>query len=87
MGNVQCSLLQDGPSEAIERSARYCLKHAAPGGGYIFSTSNCVYTGMRLDRYELMLSVWRAEGNYPRPDAEAARAGAAEFAKFQRPIL
>jgi hypothetical protein len=36
-----------------------------PGGGYIFSTSNCIYTGMRLARYELMLDVWRKEGNYP----------------------
>ena len=35
-----------------------------PGGGYIFSTSNCVYTGMPLARYELMLDVWRREGNY-----------------------
>ena len=36
-----------------------------PGGGYIFSTSNCIYTGMRLSRYELMLDVWRRLGNYP----------------------
>jgi uroporphyrinogen decarboxylase len=35
-----------------------------PGGGYIFSTSNCIYTGMLLSRYELMLDVWRREGNY-----------------------
>jgi uroporphyrinogen decarboxylase len=35
-----------------------------PGGGYIFSTSNCIYTGMRLSRYELMLDVWRREGHY-----------------------
>ena len=31
---------------------------------YIFSTSNCIYTGMPLARYELMLDVWRKEGNY-----------------------
>jgi uroporphyrinogen decarboxylase len=36
-----------------------------PGGGYIFSTSNCVYTGMRLARYELILDVWRREGIAP----------------------
>jgi hypothetical protein len=34
------------------------------GGGYIFSTGNCIYTGMRLFRYELMMDVWRQEGNY-----------------------
>ncbi len=58
MGNVQCSLLQDGPKEAIRRSARYCLEHAAPGGGYIFSTSNTIFPGMPLENYEYMLSVF-----------------------------
>jgi uroporphyrinogen decarboxylase len=59
MGNVQCSLLQDGPPEAIERSARYCLEHAAPGGGYVFSTSNTIFKGMPLANYEFMLDVFR----------------------------
>jgi uroporphyrinogen decarboxylase len=35
-----------------------------PGGGYIFSTSNCIYTGMPLASYERMLEVWRREGVY-----------------------
>jgi uroporphyrinogen decarboxylase len=39
-----------------------------PGGGYVFCTSNCVYTGMPLARYDLMLDVWRREGNYPAPE-------------------
>ena len=30
----------------------------------MFGTSNCIYTGMPLERYELMLDVWREEGNY-----------------------
>jgi uroporphyrinogen decarboxylase len=34
-----------------------------PGGGNIFSTSNCIYTGMPLRRYEIMLETWRREGN------------------------
>ncbi len=59
MGNVQCDLLQAGPPEAIERSARYCLDHAAPGGGYIFATSNTVFPGMPLANYEHMLAVFR----------------------------
>jgi uroporphyrinogen decarboxylase len=58
MGNVQCSLLQDGPPEAIRESARYCLKHASPGGGYIFSTSNTIFPGMPLANYEWMLEVF-----------------------------
>jgi len=59
MGNVQCSLLQEGPKAAIRKSARYCLEHASPGGGYIFSTSNTVFPGMPLENYEYMLEVYR----------------------------
>ena len=59
MGNVQCNLLQDGPLAAIRASAEYCLNHAAPGGGYIFSTSNTIFPGMPLQHYEYMLQVFR----------------------------
>jgi uroporphyrinogen decarboxylase len=58
MGNVQCSLLQDGPKEAIHKSAWYCLEHASPGGGYVFSTSNTIFPGMPLANYEYMLEVF-----------------------------
>ena len=65
IGNVNCGLLQSGTPEAIEENVRYALHHGMPGGGYIFSTSNCVYTGLPLSRYELMLDIWKREGNYP----------------------
>jgi uroporphyrinogen decarboxylase len=68
VGNVNCGLLDTGTDEAVAASARYCLQHGMPGGGYIFSTSNCIYTGMRLARYELILDIWRKEGNYPGQD-------------------
>ena len=64
IGNVNCGLLDTGTDEQVVQSARYALRHGMPGGGYVFSTSNCVYTGMDLRRYELILDVWRAEGNY-----------------------
>ncbi|MBN1400934.1 MAG: hypothetical protein JXA74_08850 [Anaerolineae bacterium] len=64
IGNVNCGLLSSGSDEEVIASARYALQHGMPGGGYIFSTSNCIYTGMPLSRYELMLDVWRREGNY-----------------------
>ena len=59
IGNVNCGLLDTGTDEEVIASARYALENGMPGGGYIFSTSNCVYTGMPLSRYELMLDVWR----------------------------
>jgi uroporphyrinogen decarboxylase len=64
IGNVNCGLLDSGTDEEAIESARYALRHGMPGGGYIFATSNCVYTGMSLERYELILDVWRKEGNY-----------------------
>jgi uroporphyrinogen decarboxylase len=67
IGNVNCAKLDTGSEAEVIESARYCLRHGMPGYGYIFSTSNCIYTGMRLARYDLMLDVWRREGNYPDP--------------------
>jgi uroporphyrinogen decarboxylase len=64
IGNVNCGLLDTGSEEEAGESARYALRYGMPGGGYIFSTSNCIYTGMRLARYELILDIWRQEGNY-----------------------
>ena len=64
IGNVNCGLLDTGTEEECAESARYALRNGMPNGGYIFSTSNCIYTGMRLERYKLILDVWRQEGNY-----------------------
>jgi uroporphyrinogen decarboxylase len=64
IGNVNCGVLDTGTDEECAASVRYALRHGMPGYGYIFSTSNCIYTGMRLARYEAMLGIWRAEGNY-----------------------
>ncbi|MHB0856438.1 MAG: uroporphyrinogen decarboxylase family protein [Anaerolineae bacterium] len=64
IGNVNCGMLSTGTDEEVIESARYALRHGMPGGGYVFATSNCIYTGMPLERYHLMLDVWRKEGNY-----------------------
>ena len=64
IGNVNCGLLDTGTDEEVIASATYALEHGMPGGGYIFSTSNCIYTGMQLSRYELMLDVWHKKGQY-----------------------
>jgi uroporphyrinogen decarboxylase len=62
IGNVNCGLMDSGTEEQVAESARYALKQGMPGGGYIFSTSNCIYTGMPLASYERMLAIWREEG-------------------------
>ena len=64
IGNVNCGLIDTGTEEEMLESARYALRHGMPGGGYVFSTSNCVYTGMKLSRYDQLLECLRKEGVY-----------------------
>lgn len=63
-GNVNCGLLQTGTEEAVIADVRRSLKEGMEGFGYIFCTSNCAYTGMPLERYELMHRIWWEEGIY-----------------------
>jgi uroporphyrinogen decarboxylase len=64
VGNVNCGLLQTGTDEEAEADVRRALRDGMPGGGFIFSTSNCVYTGLALSRYEMMNRIWWEEGIY-----------------------
>ena len=64
IGNVNRGLMQTGTEEELIADTRRALREGMPGYGYIFSTSNCAYTGLDLSRYELMHGVWKAEGVY-----------------------
>ncbi len=55
MGNVNCSMLQDTNEEEIRKSVRYCMEHGGMGKPYIFSTSNCIFDGMPVESYDIML--------------------------------
>jgi len=64
-GNVNCAHLQTGTDAEVIADVKRSLKDGmSRGKGYIFSTSNCVYTGMPLERYELMMKVYRENGKY-----------------------
>ena len=64
IGNVNCALMDSGTDEEVIESAKYALQNGMPNGGYIFSTSNCIYTGMKLERYELILDTLKKFGVY-----------------------
>ena len=64
MGNVNWGKMQTGTEEELIEGVRRALREGMPGYGYIFSTSNCAYTGLPLERYELMNRIWREEGIY-----------------------
>ena len=65
VGNVNCGLLQTGTEEQMREDTMRSLREGMERGfGYVFSTSNCAYTGLALERYEAMLDIWRKYGSY-----------------------
>lgn len=64
LGGVQCSLLQTGTEEQIIEQAKYVLRHALPGGGYIYGTTNVAFKGLALERYLLILDIRKQFGWY-----------------------
>ncbi|MBR2413371.1 MAG: hypothetical protein IKB13_02620 [Clostridia bacterium] len=63
-GNVNCGLLQTGTETEVVADVRRCLRDGMDGWGFVFCTSNCAYTGLPLERYELMNKIWWDEGIY-----------------------
>lgn len=65
IGNVNCGLLQTGTDEECRADVMRSLQQGMERGfGYVFSTSNCAYTGLALERYEMMIDIWRKYGSY-----------------------
>ena len=63
-GNVHCAAMQTGTEEEVIASSEYCLTHGKPGGGYIYCTSNVPFRGLPLERYMLVLDVWKKHRMY-----------------------
>ena len=70
-GNVNCALLQTGTEEECIEDVRRCLREGMSEPGFIFCTSNCVYTGLPLERYDLMHRIWLEEGIYSQSTRKA----------------
>ena len=64
IGNINCALMQTGADDEILESCRYAMESGKPGGGYIFSTSNCIFKGMPKRSYDLMLEYYRRNREY-----------------------
>lgn len=63
-GNVHCAHMQTGTEQQVIDSCEYCLTWAKPGGGYVYTTSNIPFRGLPLERYQLVLDVWRRLRDY-----------------------
>ena len=64
MGNVQASLMQEVDEALIRQSVDYAMTHGKPGGKYILSTSNCIFAGMPLESYHIMLDEYNKLASY-----------------------
>jgi uroporphyrinogen decarboxylase len=66
IGNVDCStVLVDGPVEAVQAQTEAIIRAAAPGGGFLLSSSNSIHPGVKPEYYLAMLDTARQVGVYP----------------------
>jgi len=66
MGNIDCMyLLVFGTAEEVRRKVKETIAAAAPGGGYIISSSNTLHPGVKPENYMAMVRAAREFGKYP----------------------
>lgn len=66
MGNIDCAyLLVSGAPEQVRESVKKTIAAAAPGGGYIISSSNTIHPGCRPENYVALVQAAREFGKYP----------------------
>jgi uroporphyrinogen decarboxylase len=65
IGNIDCQeLLPEGTTDEVEESVRETIETAAPGGGYIISSSNSIHPGVRPENYVAMVKATHKYGVY-----------------------
>ena len=66
LGNIDCmDLLPFGSEEEVEQSVKETIAAAAPGGGYVISSSNSIHPGCKPENYMAMVRAARKYGDYP----------------------
>lgn len=65
LGNIDCrDLLPFGTEEEVEQAVRETIEKAAPGGGYIVSSSNSIHPGCKAENYIAMIEAAYKYGIY-----------------------
>jgi uroporphyrinogen decarboxylase len=65
-GNVNCAqTLAFGSIEDVIRETKEVIRQAAPGGGFILSSSNTIHSSVKPANYLAMLHTLRMYGRYP----------------------
>ncbi len=65
VGNIDCrELLVFGSRQEVEQSVKETIEKAAPGGGYILSSSNSIHPGCKPENYVAMVRAAHRYGSY-----------------------
>ena len=65
LGNIDCrDLLPFGTEEEVEKNVKETIEKAAPGGGYIISSSNSIHPGCKPENYIAMVKAAHKYGVY-----------------------
>jgi len=68
IGNIDCGhLLPHGTVEEVEAAVKDCIAQAAPGGGFIMSSSNSIHSSVNPANYRAMIEATRKFGCYSPP--------------------
>ena len=66
IGNIDCArLLPHGTRKEVKEAVLETIAKAAPGGGYIISSSNTIHPGVDAENYKTMIETARKYGGYP----------------------
>ncbi|MCJ7838156.1 MAG: hypothetical protein MUP61_02935, partial [Burkholderiales bacterium] len=57
--------LTNGSKAEIGEEVRRCIRNAAPGGGYVLSSSNSIHSGVPVENFLAMIQAARDFGRYP----------------------
>lgn len=65
-GNIDCArLLPHGTPEQVREAVRQAIADAAPGGGYILTSSNSIHSSCNPQNFVAMVEAVREFGEYP----------------------
>ena len=66
LGNIDCGeLLSWQSADDVRRVVRETIRQAAPGGGYIMSSSNTIHSSVNPENYRAMIEETHRSGVYP----------------------
>jgi len=66
IGNIDCGkLLSEGSPEEVVEVVKETIAKAAPGGGYILSSSNSIHPGVKPENFLAMVNAAKRYGVYP----------------------